>query len=90
MVASDWSGSANQANYAPCDIQQLSRNIAQALEQQGAGKKKSKSTKEPKPTSERVTVGCQKKIVYEGPKGGKYIKQNGGYQSLSDLFKRSK
>ncbi len=85
MVASDWSGSANQVQYAPCEIQQLSRNIATALEQQGAGKKKTK--KEPKKTSERVKVGCQDKVVYVGPKGGKYIKQGGGYLSLKSLLK---
>lgn len=85
MGASDWSGSANQPQYAACDIQQISRNIAQALEQQGAGKKK-KDGKKVK-TEKRVKVGCQNKIVYEGPKGGKYIKQNGGFISLKDLLK---
>lgn len=85
MGASDWSGSANQPQYAACDIQALSRDIAKALEQQGAGKKK-KEGKKVKKTAERVKVGCQNKVVYEGPKGGKYIKQNGGFVSLKDLL----
>lgn len=88
MVASDWSGSANQVQYAPCEIQALSRNIAQALEQQGAGKKGKKDTgkeKKVKKTSEHVKVGCQNKVVYEGPRGGKYIKQGGALIPVKKL-----
>lgn len=38
-----------------------------------------------KPTKKRVVVKGKPKVVYKGPRGGEYIKQNGGFVSLKTL-----
>ena len=82
MVASDWNGQANQVQYSPCEIQALSKHIAMALEQQGAGKKKSSTHKA---TQERVKVGKQNKVVYVSSRGTKCVKHDGKFVPLSKL-----
>lgn len=46
---------------------------------QGGGKKKTKKS---------VMVGKVKRVIYEGPRGGQYIKQNGGYVALRTVSKK--
>lgn len=45
----------------------------------GGGKKKTKKS---------VMVGKVKRVIYEGPRGGQYIKQNGGYVALRTVSKK--
>lgn len=49
-------------------------------------KSKPKST-QPKPTSERITLKGEKKarIIYVGPRGGKYVKKDGAFVSLKSM-----
>lgn len=47
--------------------------------QTGGGKKKTKKS---------VMVGKSKRVIYEGPRGGQYIKQNGGYVALRTVSKK--
>lgn len=82
MVSSDWSGQANQVQYSPCEVQALSKHIAMALEQQGAGSKK-KSTH--KATKERVKIGKQNKVVYVSVRGTKCVKVDGKFVPLSKV-----
>jgi hypothetical protein len=43
------------------------------------------------PTTKRVKVGGNIRIVYQGKRGGEYIKMNGGFVSLAQLkSKKSK
>jgi hypothetical protein len=37
----------------------------------------------PKATKKHVLINGQKRVIYEGPKGGKYIKRKGEYVTLS-------
>jgi hypothetical protein len=41
--------------------------------------------KNTKTTSKRIKVDGRERVVYEGPRGGKYIKQNGTFISLKQL-----
>jgi hypothetical protein len=56
---------------------------AAAMITSASGGDQEKSTK--KPTQKRVKVGGKERVVYEGPRGGEYIKQNGGFVSLKKL-----
>lgn len=85
MVASDWSGLANQIQYSPCEIQALSKQLAQAIEQQGAGKKSKTANKGKKATTKRVKVNGRVHVVYKGSRGGEYIKHNGSFVSLKNI-----
>jgi hypothetical protein len=38
-----------------------------------------------KATKKRVKVGGNERVVYEGPRGGEYVKMNGGYVSLKQV-----
>jgi hypothetical protein len=44
-----------------------------------------KSTNTKKATNRRVKVGAVDRVVYEGPRGGQYIKMNGGFVNLKSL-----
>lgn len=53
-----------------------------------AGAHGGKKTKGKKATSKRVKVGGAERVVYEGPRGGQYIKMNGGFLNLKELAKK--
>jgi hypothetical protein len=40
-----------------------------------------------KKTGQKVKVGNRDRVVYEGVRGGKYVKMNGGMRSLKSLEK---
>ena len=40
-----------------------------------------------KKTGQKVKVGNRDRVVYEGVRGGKYVKMNGGMKSLKSLEK---
>lgn len=40
-----------------------------------------------KATSEKVQIGNRKAVVYEGPRGGKYIKKDGKFVPLKNVVK---
>ncbi len=42
------------------------------------------------PTAERVQLGGRKAVVYQGPRGGKYVKTGGEYVSLSKAMSGGK
>ena len=88
MVASDWIGQATQVQYSPCEIQALSKHIAMALEQQGAGTRKQKNTSTHKATQERIKVGKQNKVVYLSSRGNKCLKMDGKFVPLSKVLIR--
>ncbi len=89
MVASDWAGQANQVQYSPCEIQALSQRLAQAIEQQGAGGCGcGKNTQQQcVKTNERALVGGKSRVVYKGPRGGRYIKKGGEFVPLKTASK---
>lgn len=47
---------------------------------------------QPKPTSERITLKGEKKprVVYVGPRGGKYLKKDGEFVALTSMPKSGK
>lgn len=77
MVSSDWASQAhNQKYYSASELTKVSQEISDSL--QDGGKKK--STK--KATKKRVEVKGKKRVVYEGKRGGEYIKEGGKFVSL--------
>jgi hypothetical protein len=44
-----------------------------------------KSVKKYKRTDKRVKIGLDEYVVYEGSRGGKYVRRNGKYRSLISL-----
>ena len=40
-----------------------------------------------KATSKRIQIGKKQQIVYEGPRGGQYVKQNGGFVPIHSIKK---
>jgi hypothetical protein len=52
----------------------------------GKGKQSAiKSVKKYKRTDKRVKIGLDEYVVYEGSRGGKYVRRNGKYKSLISL-----
>lgn len=47
-----------------------------------SAKPAAKAPKGPQPSAQRVVVNGQKRVVYLGPKGGKYIKKGGEFVRL--------
>jgi hypothetical protein len=86
-------GSIGNAVETGCNILQIALVIfciatlllpcAAAMIISASGGDQKKSTK--KPTQKRIKVGGKDRVVYEGPRGGEYIKQGGGFVSLKKL-----
>jgi hypothetical protein len=75
MPSSDWALQAhNQQYFNPSEVNKFSEQLAEAL--QTGGKKV---------TKDHVLVGGKSKRVYLGPRGGKYVKQNGKFVSIAKL-----
>ena len=69
---------ANNTDLTPSS--QIVSNALNVLKE--GGSRKSKAAKGPQPSAQRVVVNGQKRVVYLGPKGGKYIKKGGEFVRL--------
>jgi hypothetical protein len=85
MPGSDWANQAyNQTRYTSAEVTQVSKQIADALQ---IGGKKNKPQPKLKATTKRVLVNNKVRKVYEGQKGGQYIKYDGEIVSMKKLVK---
>jgi hypothetical protein len=97
MPSSDWGRTDNQA-YQPADAMKASlldysNKIVQGLDgtnsfpvEQHAGKRAAV----PKRTDKKVLIGTKEKVVYLGARGGKYVRVNGKYITVSAAKKACK
>ena len=78
-------GAQNVPNGAAVVTRNANGATAASANGSARGGKKSKGKKA---TSKRVKVGGAERVVYEGPRGGEYIKMNGGFVNLKELSKK--
>lgn len=69
-----------------CDMKNIDQEDGPSAPPQAQGSRGGAAKAELKKTTERVTYKNRKLIVYQGPRGGKYIKQSGKYVSLSAIL----
>lgn len=99
MPSTDW-GRVDNLPYKPAGefakyVSDYSQGIAKGLEASmqsnvGAGNAATGGAKKSvayKKTDKKVKVGNRDHCIYVGPRGGKYVKMNGKYRSLSDVKK---
>lgn len=84
MPGSDWANQAyNQTHYTGTQVTEMSKQIADALQSGGKQKKQPKL----KQTEKRILVNNKVRAVYEGQRGGQYIKLDGDVVPLKKLTK---
>ena len=94
MPSTDWGRVDNQAympaNVAKANLVAYTEGIVKGLEgtnevPQAGGKKKTPTLKS---TGKKVKIGSVERVIYEGTRGGKYVKLNGSLVTL-DKAKKS-
>jgi hypothetical protein len=95
MPSTDW-GRVDNQQYMPANVMkqvqaEFSTNIANELQGSSnplVGGKKKSAVSSPKKTEKKVKIGNRECVVYEGSRGGKYVRMNNKFVPLKEAKKQ--